>query len=111
MARPRKVPAVLVEATIRENGKLAALPSDTARLGYFYVCLGAAKLAKPTPGLFTSILLRCPGGLVLDPYMGAGSTLIAAKSLNRHAIGLEIEERYCEIAAQRCSQEVLGLVL
>lgn len=56
MARPRKVPAVLVEATVRENGKLAALPSDTARLGYFYICLGAAKLAQPTPGMFTSKL-------------------------------------------------------
>jgi hypothetical protein len=53
MARPRKVPAVLVEATIRENGKLAALPSDTARLGYFYICLGAAKLLNP-PGMFSS---------------------------------------------------------
>jgi hypothetical protein len=53
MGRPRKVPAVLVEATIRENGKLAALPSDTARLGYFYICLGAAKLLNP-PGMFSS---------------------------------------------------------
>lgn len=54
MARPRKVPAVLVDATVRENGKLAALPSDTARLGYFYVCLGAAKLLKPIPDQFAS---------------------------------------------------------
>ena len=52
-------------------------------------------------------LSRLPSGCVLDPFMGSGTTLLAASLESRRAIGIEIEERYCEIAAKRLSQRVM----
>ncbi len=48
-----------------------------------------------------------PGGLVLDPFMGSGSTLRAAKDVGCRAVGIEVERRYCERAARRMAQGVL----
>ncbi|KKN22236.1 hypothetical protein LCGC14_0917370 [marine sediment metagenome] len=55
------------------------------------------------------LISKHSAGIVLDPFMGSGTTLFASKQLNRHCIGIEIEEKYCEIAAQRCSQGVFNL--
>jgi site-specific DNA-methyltransferase (adenine-specific) len=65
---------------------------------------------RPVDTMRHIVQLAAPAnGVVIDPFAGSGSTLRAAKDTGRRAIGIEIEERYCEIAARRCSQEVLGL--
>ena len=64
---------------------------------------------KPVALMHWCISLAGEAETILDPYMGAGPTLRAAKDLGRKAIGIEIEERYCEIAAKRLAQEVMAL--
>lgn len=57
--------------------------------------------------LLSRLIMKCPPGVVADPFAGVGTTLVAAKSLGRKAIGVEIDERYCEIAAERLRQGVM----
>lgn len=65
---------------------------------------------KPLKLMQRLAMASCPvGGMVLDPFMGAGTTLRAAKNVGRHAIGIEIEEQWCELAVARLGQEVLDL--
>lgn len=63
---------------------------------------------KPV-ALIAFLLSKHPGETILDPFMGSGTTLRAAMDLGRKAIGIEIEERYCEIAVKRLQQSVMRL--
>jgi site-specific DNA-methyltransferase (adenine-specific) len=63
---------------------------------------------KPIEIIAPLIEYSCsPGGVVLDPFMGSGSTLVAAQMLGRRAIGIEREEKYCELAVKRLRQQAL----
>uniref|UniRef100_A0A6M3LE78 Putative methyltransferase n=1 Tax=viral metagenome TaxID=1070528 RepID=A0A6M3LE78_9ZZZZ len=64
--------------------------------------------AKPTNAwTWLTNKASLPNDLILDPFLGSGTTAYCAKKLNRKCIGIEIEEKYCEIAAKRCSQSVM----
>lgn len=72
---------------------------------------GDEKENHPCPkpiGLMKKLISRLSVGTVVDPFMGSGTTLLAAKDMGRKAIGIEMEERYCEEATKRLTQEVFS---
>jgi DNA modification methylase len=89
---------------------------DSGGASRFFYCAKASKAERgdgndhPTvkPLKLMEWLITLSGGqLILDPFMGSGTTLVAAKRLGRKAIGIEIDEHSCEIAANRCRQMVM----
>ena len=110
----------------QKNGSLAyseyELGKETkSRINVWEYGVGYMKSAKESyifqhPAIFPDQLARDhiyswsnEGDTVLDPFMGSWTTIRAAKDLGRKAIGIEIEEKYCEIAVRRLAQEVLPL--
>lgn len=66
----------------------------------------------PTPKpvrLMEMLIEKCPPGTIADPFAGSGATILAAKNKRRRVVGVELEERYCEITANRLAQDVLEL--
>ncbi len=100
----------LVRGEAKRAGEWAHLPDciDVARVmehmheGVAHPTQKPVELMRRLVRFFT-----LPGDTILDPFMGSGTTLRAAKDLGRKAIGIEIEEEYCEIAANRMAQAVL----
>jgi site-specific DNA-methyltransferase (adenine-specific) len=77
-------------------------------LGFPPVRDGDHPTEKPEPLLRTLLSVVCPSrGVVLDPFAGSGATLTAAKSLGLRAVGIEADERYCEVIAKRFDQGAL----
>lgn len=107
-ARPNHMGSIAGSSYVSHDGG----PRLMRSIIYEPNCHGFAEneTQKPLGILRPLIEYACPlGGLILDPFCGAGSVLVAAKEMGRSAIGIDIREDQCEAAARRLSQEVMVL--
>lgn len=89
-----------------------AFRPDSYHHDLYRVVDGKRQTLHPTEkplSVVSSLCSGLPSTSILDPFLGSGTTAVAAKNLSRRCIGIEIEEKYCEIAANRCSQQVMDL--
>jgi len=106
MGRPWRNQHELIAFGLRSSSGITAFQGNVIN------CDRVGNVNHPTEkpvDLIATLIQQSEGQLILDPFMGGGSTLLAAKRLGRRAVGIEASETHCETAAQRCSQDVLDL--
>ena len=92
---------------VRSCDASSVVESNSNKNAYLRPGLGHPH-AKPV-SLMERIIEKCPPGMIADPFAGSGSTLLACVNQKRKAIGVELEEKYCEIIAKRLSNQTASL--